>query len=372
MRARTLRWGALCLVASGLACEAKRVAFAPATSQELSGSQPRAAVSADFDGDGHLDIAVTSSAVPGELSVAFGDGDGGFADAEGIDLGLPVWGLEVGDFDEDGALDLAVTSGAHDDTQVQVLLGDGAGGFEPGDVARAGRFPVALVAGDFDEDGHLDLVVANNVLYGVSFLHGRGDGSFAAPAHLAGQAGLLATDVASGDLDGDGHLDVAVSHYGGVRAFLGDGRGGFDPSAEVATATNGAVAMGDLDRDGRDDVVSVELYAGRAVVSLGRGDRSFSPPKTYAIGDFAVDVILSDLTGDGLPEIVVASSGEGRVGVLQNQGFGQFMAEQAFGTLPQPMALAVGDWNEDGRADLAVACRNLGDTALLSVLLQSP
>jgi len=349
-----------------------RVAFAPHADRDLSGSEPRSTAVGDFDEDGDLDLAVVASALPGELTILFGDGSGGFPDENALDLSIACWGLAAADFDADGHLDLALTDGQRDGSGVLILAGDGAGDFAPVFTAPAGSFPVAAVAGDFDEDGRIDLVVANNVLYGFSFLAGNGDGSFAAPLHMPGWAGLMATGITAADLNVDGHLDVAVSHYDGVATFLGAGDGSFSYAGGVATYTNDGVAAGDLNRDGTPDLASVEIYAERLIVSFGNGDGTFSPGGSYPIGFFAQDVAIARLNGDAWPDVVVTESSANRVGVLLGAGKGSLLAEQTFATGPQPTAVAVADWNADGRLDLGVAFRNYGDTAQASVLIQTP
>jgi hypothetical protein len=353
-------------------CGPAPLAFAPAATSALSGSEPRQIAAADFDHDGDLDLAAVASTVPGEFTLLFNDGTGAMVDQNALDLGFACWGLAVADFDGDGHLDVATTDGQHDTSAIWMLRGDGEGGFDPFLAGSAGRFPLALAAGDYDEDGIPDLAVANNVLYGLSVLLGQGDGSFAAPLHVPGFAGTNATDVATADFDRDGHLDLSLSHYGGVQVFRGAGDGSFASSASIATYTNDGVAAADLNLDGNPDLVSIEIYAERAVVNLGRGDGSFRAATTFPIDFFAVDLAVGKVNADAWPDIVVAASNSNRVGVLRGKGNGSFAAQLGFATAPQAQSVAIGDLDGDGREDLAVGCRNQGDEAQASVLLQTP
>ena len=371
--------GCLCVAtAAWLSCfnahvRAGIVIFNPSVTYQCSGSLPEDSAVGDFNHDGHLDIAITSNGGvtgSGQLSVLLGDGQGHFQNAGPMNLAILPWGIAAADFNADGNLDLAVTDGQHDSTRVLILVGNGLGGFSVASTADAGKFPVSVVAGDFNEDGKLDLAVANNALNGVSIVLGNGNGTFNPPIHLPGQSALAATDIATADFNNDGHRDLAVSHFGGVRVFLGAGNGSFAVSADISTASNEAVAVGDFNRDGKMDIVSIELYGERLLLSISNGNGTFRPAQPFGVGFFAEDLAVADLDRDSLPDVIVADMNEDHVGILLNDGSGGLQAELPFITSFQPASLAIGDWNEDSWPDLAVPCQNLGNTTLASVLIQ--
>lgn len=346
--------------------------FYPKVDYELSGSEPKEMVIADFNGDEHLDMAVTMAGTGGKITVMLGDGSGAFAD-EPFPIGFSPWGIDAADLNGDGVPDLVATESGHDNTGVGIFTGDGSGGFVLWQMVNAGKFPVAVHVADYNEDGVLDLAVANNVLYGVSILLGNGDGSFAAAQHIPGQASLMSTDMAAADVNHDDHLDLIVSHYGGVIVFAGAGDGSFAP---VGTAGNGylneAVAVGDLNNDAHMDIASIDLYSNILLINLGNGDGTFQGYQAYPMGANMRDVLVHDLNLDGDADVAVANEAGNNVGVLLGLGDGTLMPAQYFATGLQPGIVAAGDWDEDGFPDLAVPWRNLGETPWVSVLLQIP
>jgi uncharacterized delta-60 repeat protein len=172
-------------------------------------ANPVAVALGDFDSDGALDVAVASQASNTVTIFLNNSPDGGFSGVGGF---IPVAGeprdLAVGDFNGDGHLDLAVLCVG--DNAVRILLGDGHAHFTPGATYTVGNTPVSILAGDFNGDGITDLAVVNEHSNSVSVLLGFGDGTF---VPLAPLAATNPTQVASGDLTGDGVADLAVINH---------------------------------------------------------------------------------------------------------------------------------------------------------------
>jgi hypothetical protein len=226
----------------------------------------------------------------------------------------------------------------------------------------AGGGAVSVAVGDFNGDGILDLAVANSTYYGtVSVLLGQGDGTFL-PALTFPAGGYYPSSVAVGDFNGDGKLDLAVADLGKVSVLLGNGDGTFLPAQSFPVGIeNLSLAVGDFNGDGHLDLAVSDYGDGwdaEVWVLLGHGDGSFGPAQSVYDGSLsALSVTVGDFNGDGKPDLAVASgtNPNGTVSVLLGKGDGSFLPALTFPAGYNPSAVAVGDFNGDGIPDLAVA-----------------
>jgi len=364
------------------------VAFTPQTTF-AAGSGPSAVATADFNGDGRPDLVVVNQNTPGGTvsvllnTTARGAGAPTFAAPVTFAVGNYPDAVVVGDFNGDGKLDLAVVN--NQDGTVSVLLNTTpVGATVPsfaGQVTFAvGSNPVSVAMGDFNGDGKFDLAVVNqnNPAGTVSVLLNTTPVGATVPS-FAGQVtfavGSHPTSVAVGDFNGDNKPDLAVANgYDSTVSVLLDATatGATVPSfaSQNTFAVEGeptAVAVGDFNGDGKLDLVTANLGVGTASVLLNTTATnatvpSFAASQAFTIGSDPTSVAVGDFNSDGKPDIAVASytGGGSTVSVLLDTtatgaSVLSFAPLQSFQVGTGPVSLALGDFNGDGRPDLATA-----------------
>jgi hypothetical protein len=262
--------------------ERRLFSFGPAAGY-LVDLYPQAIATADFNGDGRLDLA-TANVVDNSVSVLLGDGGGGFQTALNSGTATHPRSLAVGDLNRDGKPDLITAN----ESDLSVLSGNGDGTFQP---ARSivlpdefpwgtysanplQQFPQSVAVGDLNADGKLDVVVSGQVSFGVfvtnpygygsyyeshhnsfaNVLLGNGDATFA-EAKVTAEYQELTPTVALADFDGDGRLDVLAAGDG-ASVMLGNGDGTLrSPVASASGQAVGSIPVGDFNQDGKPDIL---------------------------------------------------------------------------------------------------------------------
>jgi hypothetical protein len=175
---------------------------------------PRFLATGDFNGDGRTDFAVSlGNGDTNNVAIFLGNGDGTFRPAITATAGLSPVGIASADFNGDGKLDLAIANNDYNNS-VSVLLGNGDGTFQAAVNYAGGSEPFSITAGDFNGDGRLDLAVADFSGAVLVFL-GNGDGTFQTGMSFPTNTQQSGSSLAVGDFNGDGHLDVAVADSSG-------------------------------------------------------------------------------------------------------------------------------------------------------------
>jgi hypothetical protein len=361
----------------------------------------------DFNNDGKLDLAVlaqcgTQTCSPSGssfVSILLGNGDGSFTSAPNATTANWATGMAVGDFNSDGNLDLAILSGEGTSSfpiQLSVFLGNGDGTFASGfSMTGTGSGSVAIVAGDFNGDGVLDLAISDDCFSssgscnGASILLGVGDGTFTFTSSPT--AGGIS--FATADFNGDGNLDLAVATANGFEIFLGDGSGNFTLKSTLDTGLNlRNVGVADFNGDGKLDVADFvhcttnQCVSGEVNVWTGNGDGTFTYSSTVASGPFTWFGVVSDFNADGQLDLadvsgcteVTCSNGETTFEL--GNGDATFTRISAYPSGPDISATGtsavVGDFNGDGRLDVATISQ-CGDkncdsyNGVASILLQN-
>jgi hypothetical protein len=339
--------------------------FKPASTVAFPDSASAVAV-ADFNGDGKLDLVVIGGTTPFDVWILLGNGDGTFQTPKTFSVPFFGGGIAVGDFNGDGRVDLAMVGVADPRTQageVLVLLGNGDGTLQSPNAFPVAPSPQSLAVGDFNGDGKLDLVALNDTT--LSILLGNGDGTFGATENIA--AGSYLNSIAVADFNGDGKVDLTVaSSLSGMLIFLGNGDGTFQsPKAFPANSPQPrSLAVGDFNGDGKMDTVSIDSARDNSVsILLGNGDGTLGPPTSFPVVDGLFAAVVAAVKHGGnldvltLANTTVYTSDPGTVSVLLGNGDGTFLDAPA-PVSSSGLAVVEGDFNHDGKADLAAASGN--------------
>lgn len=329
------------------------------------GLLPWGVVLADLNGDRTLDLAVRNDA---DASALYNRGDGTFAPAVGLGVGGELLYVLAGEVNGDGKTDLLFTNFAGD---LVVGLSGANGALDVGSEyptgpwpdaqASAPATPAAIASGDLDGDGKLDLVATGTAPgdSGMKLLLNRGAGTFGAPVALNVASATSTATLAIADLNRDGLADL-VSGDSVPCVYLNTGAGkldaglcygqGSDPSSRLA------IAVGDVNNDGSPDLVLVRRASTRTLLNDGAGRFAASMP--FSVGADATSAVLADVDGDGRLDLVFAEAGSagntGGIYVEYGAGDGRFGAGPILAAGSSPRSIAVADLDGDGRPDIAV------------------
>ena len=272
----------------------------------------------DFNEDGKPDLAVANlgSTGMGGVTILLGNGDGTFSPGASLATGNAPFAIVTADFNGDGHLDLAVSNSA--DGTVTLLLGAGDGTFTTKSTPVVGNLPQVLVPGDFNEDGILDLAICNETDGTVSILIGNGDGTFATQTTVSTGGSGSPIGLIVGDYNGDGHVDLAAVNASDVGILLGSGAGGFTLFANPTTGSGDLIAgvAGDYNGDQKVDLVVSDRTAGEAFLFPGNGDGTFGAPSTYMTAAGSFGVATADFNGDGALDLAFANGAANNVAIF--------------------------------------------------------
>ncbi|MFI4967078.1 MAG: FG-GAP repeat domain-containing protein [Gammaproteobacteria bacterium] len=235
--------------------------------------------------------------------------------------------------------------------------------------------PGATIAtADMDGDGIPDLVVLSPADCTVNVVTVDADGNFTLLPPQSFEDITDMSSIAVADVNGDGIPDVIISDEsgsaGGVRVLLNDGHGDLAADVSYASETGSgsgpaSVTITDINGDGFPDIITANASDGSVSILLNNGDATFAAPVSYLAGTYAVTVAVADLNGDGLPDLVVTDAGTNSVQVLLNDGHGGFGAPLSQSVGAHPVALVLDDIDGDGKPDVLVADRDDNTVGIL-------
>jgi hypothetical protein len=350
--------------------------FAPKVDLPI-GSQgttsPNGILSADFDGDGKPDLAVLESAYK-YIYIYKNTGTANpFSSSPTLKLGFAgnIY-MTIGDFDGDGRLDIATVNYLESGliSVYQNISENGNIIFTDAITFNGGKLPLCIATGDFDGDGKLDLATANvgedtfSVLLNNS---ANGNISFATKQDFP--TGKSPYSIAIEDMDGDGKPDIVVANHAAytvsvIRNTTTSGTLSFAPKIDYLVGSSPmTVLVADLDGDEKPDIITTNhLDFGRVTEgTLFRntstsGNLSFAAKTNYYTGPYS-SAAIADMDGDGKPDLVLIDKTDNRGALVANKstpGTLKLTGMKSIYGLGSPTAIVIGDFNLDGKPDLAI------------------
>ena len=334
----------------------------------------------DFDGDGNSDLVTTNTGTINDtgarVSVLLGDDAGDFSIGSDFKFETPntIPSVRVGDFNGDGKDDLVTAS---DD--ISVLLASGNGNFDLTEniEVESSSYP-SIAIGDFNGDGKDDLVWWNSSSSEVSVKFADGNGGFSATENF--NVGFpLSNKQIVGDFNNDGKDDIAVvdnstvNGIGTISLILADDNGG------LGTAQNfdvegllRSLVVGDFNGDGNSDLAGNIYDSNKVSVLLGNGNGGFSAGQSFTVGNTnLLSIKVGDFDGDGKDDLATTNELINSISVLSGYDNGSFSTTQNFAVSDDSfdnldfLTVAVADFNNDGKDDLATTIRGSNNVSLL-------
>ena len=329
---------------------------------------------ADLDADGKPDLIFTNVggttiSVLRNTSTTGSIGSSSFSAVQNFIVGTNPQSVAIADIDGDGKLDLAIANA--NTANVSILRNTSTIGtisFSTKQDYASGTSPYSLTMGDFDGDGKPDLAVAVQIGSTISLFRNIstiGNIVFAAKQNFA--SGSFPQAISSGDLDGDGKLDLATANYIGnnvsvLRNISTIGAINFSAKQDFATGINPySMAIGDLDGDGKPELAIANISSN--TVSILRNMSTIGIIAYLAKQDITsvaqpISATIGDVDGDGLQDLTITSNSSAAISIFRNistVGAITFAASQDLTNFVGGYFVAIGDLDADGKPDLVVA-----------------
>lgn len=366
------------------------------------GSLPYSSAIADLDGDGKTDLVVANAnantiSIFRNISSSGSISSGSFATKIDFTTGSVPVAIAIADFDGDGKPDLAVANSGSNNISIfrnTATLGSiTSSSFATKVDFSIGTFIKSLAVGDFDDDGKIDLVTVggyNNVFVIRNTATSGSITSSSFETRVSFTTDLYPASVAVGDLDGDGKPDIAIANEN-----PGSGTGSVSILRNVSTkgsiTTSSfsakvdfevgskplSVTIGDLDGDNKLDLVvgnsqtsNISVFSNTST-SGSITTSSFAAKVDFATGSFPYAVAIADFNGDGKPDLVAANNSSGNVSILRNTGTSGSISSSSFATKVDfpansgARSISVGDLDGDNKPDIVTANQSADNISII-------
>lgn len=308
----------------------------------------------DVDSDGNPDI-VANNLSQNSADVLFGIGDGSFRTRRAYGVGAYPESVAVADVDGDGAQDLVSVGRSR-----VIARGPGPARFAQRVYPQL-EWPEQIVMQDVTDDGHPDVLSVNYWGNDLLLLAGTPSGELEEPERITHgplNVGSASSPIVATDLDGDGRTDIAMFRSGKLTIFSRNPANHFEQrsaSSWLNEATG--LAAGDLNEDGNVDLVASDGRNDALRIRLGLGGGELGASTSIGVGEWPGDVHVADLNRDGHLDLIALVYGAQEVTILDGRGDGTFAEARSFGTIGSALNLQRGDLNQDGFDDLVLMYR---------------
>jgi hypothetical protein len=345
------------------------------------GSEPRSVVVGDINNDHQIDIIVANSGTD-SIGIFLSDGNGSFTNQQPHPTGFQSrpYSVAVNDFDNDGNLDIAVAN--YGFNSIGISLGHGNGSFTDQNLfSLNSSHPLFIATGDFNNDNQTDIAIVNYGTNNIGILLGNGDGSFENQITYFTNYDSIPYSLAIGDFNHDNNLDIAIANYGtnNVGILLGHGNGSFSSLQTYTTSPKSnpsSIVVRDFNNDNHLDIVVTNNGTGTLGIFFGYGNGTFQAQTIYMISSNSHPqyITVGDFNKDKQLDIVIIDSTNDEIYILLGNGTGTFPTITTYDAVSgsRPFWIAVADFNYDNQSDIVVVDYSTNDIRTLIQYSDNP
>ncbi len=323
----------------------------------------------DFNSDGHQDVVISNYS-DNNIVLYQGDGKGSLIETNRFSAGEKPTDMSVSDINGDGHIDVVIAN--HETSYVTLLYGNGRGDFKNAPHSplniEVKPHPHVVKLKDLDGDNKADLIVDSRTHKGLRVFKGLGNGSFKTPGKLIDVGGDPYLGFATGDINGDGKLDLVTPNQREIGVVLNTSptKLSFSLKKLVPSESPFAVELADMNGDGKTDLI-VASVGSSVTINHGDGHGNFLEEKKTSIetSSGAKQIAVGDINGDGIKDALVSNWSGNILVVLGSKTAVEIISFENSG-IPNPWGLVLADLNEDGKSDFIIAG---GDSELAVVYL---